>query len=98
MKAAKITLAMVATLACGLPALAAEQGATGMVTGINRLNGTIAIKRVQDGTVGASAGAAEEFKIKDTAMIENVHAGDRVTFTTSDGSGTKTIVKLDRQK
>jgi Cu/Ag efflux protein CusF len=100
MKAARITLATVAALAWSLPALAAEQGGTGVVTGINRLNGTVAIKRVQDGTVGANtpAAAAEEFKIKDNAMIENVHAGDRVTFSTADGSGTKTIIKLDRQK
>ncbi|MDU6668400.1 MAG: copper-binding protein, partial [Bradyrhizobium sp.] len=54
--------------------------------------------RVQNGTVGAAAAAtAEEFKVKDNAMVEDVHAGDRVTFSTSDGN-TKTIIKLDRQK
>jgi Cu/Ag efflux protein CusF len=98
MKAARITLAAAVALVWSLPALAAEQGATGVVTGINRLNGTVAIKRVQNGTVGASATTAEEFKVKDNAMIEDVHAGDRVTFSTADGSGTKTIIKLDRQK
>ncbi|MGJ4928382.1 copper-binding protein [Bradyrhizobium sp. HKCCYLS2038] len=98
MKATTITLAAIAALVSGLPALAAEQGATGVVTGINRLNGTVAIKRVQNGTVGANVAAAEEFKVKDNAMIEEVHAGDRVTFSTSDGSGAKTIIKLDRQK
>ncbi|CCD92413.1 conserved exported hypothetical protein [Bradyrhizobium sp. ORS 375] len=99
MKAATITLAAVAALATALPVLAAEQGTTGVVTGINRLNGTVAIKRVQNGTVGANApAAAEEYKVKDNAMIEEVHAGDRVTFSTSDGTGTKTIIKLDRMK
>ncbi|CAL77233.1 conserved hypothetical protein; putative signal peptide [Bradyrhizobium sp. ORS 278] len=99
MKAATLTLAAVAALAAALPVLAAEQGATGVVTGINRLNGTVAIKRVQNGTVGASASAdAEEYKVKDNAMIEEVHAGDRVTFSTSDDGGKTTIVKLDRQK
>ena len=94
MKTATITLATAAVLAWSLPVLAAEQGAAG----INRLNGTIAIKRVQNGTVGAAAAAtAEEFKVKDNAMVEDVHAGDRVTFSTSDGN-TKTIIKLDRQK
>ncbi|ABQ36309.1 MAG: copper-binding protein [Bradyrhizobium sp.] len=98
MKTATITLATAAVLAWSLPVLAAEQGAAGVVTGINRLNGTIAIKRVQNGTVGAAAAAtAEEFKVKDNAMVEDVHAGDRVTFSTSDGN-TKTIIKLDRQK
>jgi Cu/Ag efflux protein CusF len=97
MKAATITLAAVAALVSGLPALAADQGVAGIVTGINRLNGTVAIKRVQAGTVGANA-AAEEFKVKDNAMIEEVHAGDRITFSTGDGTGAKTIIKLDRQK
>lgn len=99
MKTARMTLGTIAALVWCLPVVAAEQGATGVVTGINRLNGTVAIKRVQDGTVGANVPAtAEEFKVKDNAMIEEVHAGDRVTFSTADGSGTKTIIKLDRQK
>ncbi|GLH75174.1 hypothetical protein SSBR45G_00820 [Bradyrhizobium sp. SSBR45G] len=99
MKVATITLAALAAFTGVLPVLAAEQGATGVVTGINRLNGTLAIKRVENGTVGANASvAAEEYKVKDGAMIEEVHAGDRVTFSTADGTGTKTIIKLDRQK
>jgi len=102
MRAVGITLVAAATLAWSawsVPVVAAEQGTAGMVSGINRLNGTIAITRIQNGTVGANAaGAAEEFKIKDNAMIENIHAGDRVTFSTSDSGTTKTIIKLDRQK
>ncbi|WP_315765594.1 MULTISPECIES: copper-binding protein [unclassified Bradyrhizobium] len=99
MRAATIILVGIAAVAIGVPAIAAEQGATGLVTGINRLNGTISIQRIQTGTVGANgSGAAEEFKIKDNAMVENVHAGDRVTFATSDNGGSKTITKLDRQK
>ncbi|MGY3452887.1 copper-binding protein [Bradyrhizobium sp. USDA 4353] len=97
MRAATITLATVAALVSSVPVFAAEQGTAGVVTGINRLNGTIAIKRVQSGTVGANM-AAEEFKIKDNAMIEDIHAGDRVNFSISDNGATKTITKLDRQK
>jgi Cu/Ag efflux protein CusF len=41
---------------------------------------------------------AEEFKVKDAAMIEDVHAGDRVTFSTTDSGDTKTITKIDRQR
>lgn len=99
MRAATIALAGIAAVAISMSAAAAEQGTTGMVTGINRLNGTISIQRIQTGTVGANtSGAAEEFKIKDNAMVEDIHAGDRVTFSTSEGGGTKTITKLDRQK
>ena len=99
MRAATILFAGVAAATISLSAYAADQGATGMVTGINRLNGTIAIQRIQTGTVGANTGGApEEFKVKDTAMMEEIHAGDRVTFSTTDSGGAKTITKLDRQK
>jgi Cu/Ag efflux protein CusF len=98
MKAATILFAGAAAATISLSALAADQGATGVVTFINRLNGTIAIQRIQTGTVGANTGgAAEQFKIKDTGMMENVHVGDRVTFSTADSGGGKTITKLDRQ-
>ena len=99
MRTAITFFAGVAAVAISLSATAAEQGTTGMVTGINRLNSTIAIQRVQTGTVGANTGGAgEEFKVKDDAMMEDIHAGDRVTFTTTDNGGAKTITKLDRQK
>ncbi|MEN3288556.1 MAG: hypothetical protein V7634_2856 [Bradyrhizobium sp.] len=99
MRTAVTLFAGVAAVCISLSADAAEQGATGMVTGINRLNSTVAIQRIQTGTVGANtAGAGEEFKVKDNAMMEDIHAGDRVTFTTTDSGGTKTITKLDRQK
>ena len=79
----------------------AEDDMTGMVTQINRLNSTIAIQPMQKGTVGASVGSAagpiEEFKAKDAAMLDSVHAGDRVTFTTTDAGGAKTLTKLQRQ-
>jgi Cu/Ag efflux protein CusF len=74
---------------------------TGMVTQINRLNSTIAIQETQKGTVGTSAGSAvgpvQEFKAKDAAMLESVHAGDRVTFATTDLNGAKTLTKLQKQ-
>lgn len=99
MKTATASLAAIAVVALSLSAAAAEQSVTGTVTAINRLNNTIAIQRTQSGTVGTNAPrTAEEFKIKDNAMVENVHAGDRVTFSTSDSGSTKTITKLDRQK
>src|ERR1700759_2530244 len=99
MRAATILFAGVAAATISLSAQAADQGATGMGTGINRLNSTIAIQRIQAGTVGANTGgAAEEFKVKDAAMMENIHAGDRVTFSTTDSGGAKTITKLDQQK
>ena len=99
MRTAISIFAGVAAIAISLSAAAAEEGATGMVTGINRLSGTIAIQRIQTGTVGANTGGAgEEFKVKDDAMMEDVHAGDRVTFSATDSGGAKTVTKLDREK
>ena len=71
---------------------------TGMVTSINRLNNTISIQQMQKGTVGGSAGGAgalQQYKAKDAAMLDAVHAGDRVTYTATetDGSGTLTTLK-----
>ncbi|SDJ87314.1 Copper binding protein CusF [Bradyrhizobium sp. Rc2d] len=74
---------------------------TGMVTRIDRLNGTISIQQTQKGTVGASsgnAGALQEYKAKDAAMLEAVHAGDRVNYAATETNGTGTLTKLEKQK
>lgn len=73
---------------------------TGMVTRIDRLNSTISIQQTQKGTVGASgggAGALQEYKAKDAAMLDAVHAGDRVTYSATDTNGTGTLTKLQKQ-
>ncbi|MCK1495091.1 copper-binding protein [Bradyrhizobium sp. 180] len=73
---------------------------TGMITRIDRLNGTISIQQTQKGTVGASsgsAGALQEYKAKDAAMLDAVHAGDRVTYTATETNGTGTLTKLQKQ-
>lgn len=73
---------------------------TGMVTRIDRLNGTISIQQMQKGTVGGSAGGAgalQEYKTKDAAMLDAVHAGDRVSYSATDNNGTGTLTKLKKQ-
>jgi hypothetical protein len=75
----------------------AQQGLTGMITTIDRLNGTIAIQQTQSGTVGAnSGGATEQYKIQG-GLLNTLHAGDKVTFSVSEAGGTKTITKLEKQ-
>lgn len=74
------------------------QAMTGTVTQINRLNGTVAIQETQGGTVGASGGGAiQELKVQDGQSLENIHAGDRVTYSVVENNGAKTISKLQRQ-
>ena len=73
---------------------------TGMVTSINRLNNTISIQEMQKGTGGGSAGGAgalQQYKAKDAAMLDAVHAGDRVTYSATDTDGSSTLTKLQKQ-
>ncbi len=98
MKIAGTIIAVATALNIAGTAALAQQMRTGMVTGINRISGTITIRDMPDGTTGANAGAAtEEFKIQDNARLNTLHAGDRVTFAVSDGAGTKTITKIDKK-
>ena len=98
MKSAKILSAGIAALIITSSAALAQQALTGTITGINRLNDTIAIRQTQSGTVGANTGgAAEEFKVQKGQSLEDLHAGDRVTFSVTETGGTKTITKLQRQ-
>jgi hypothetical protein len=84
--------AMVLTI-LGSVALAQQERA-GTVTGINRLNYTIAIRPTQNGTVGANTGgAAEDFKVQGGLSLEDLHAGDKVSFSATG----KTITKIQKQ-
>jgi hypothetical protein len=74
----------------------AQQTLTGTVITIDRISGTIGIQQAQSGTVGAGSGGAteQEYKVPEGAL-ENVHAGDRVTFSVSESAGNKTITKIE---
>lgn len=75
----------------------AQQSLTGMVTTIDRINGTIAVRQTPAGTVGANGGGATEQQFKAAGgLLDSVHAGDRITFTASEIGGNKTITKIDR--
>jgi len=97
MKIAKIILAGTAALTISSAALA-QQALTGTVTKVDRINGSVAIRQTQSGTVGANtAGAAEEFKAQDGLSLDTLHAGDKVTFSASETGGVKTITKFQTQ-
>jgi Cu/Ag efflux protein CusF len=98
MRIATIGFVAATALNVGMAAAWAEQNLSGTITKIDRLNGTIGIQQTQNGTVGASSGsAAEQYKIQDRGQLENVHAGDKVKFTTDQAGGAKTITKLQKQ-
>ncbi len=98
MRSARTILASAAAVAILTCAALAQQAMTGMITQIDRLNGTMAVQETQSGTVGASGGGAtQQFKVQDAQLLETFHAGDRVTFSTSENNGIKTITKMQRQ-
>jgi Cu/Ag efflux protein CusF len=71
---------------------------TGQVTRVNRLDNTIAVRPIQDGTVGANAAATEQsFKVKDGVSLEDLHAGNRITYSVSDSGGAKVVTKFKVQ-
>jgi hypothetical protein len=77
----------------------AEDTHTGVITGINRLNDSIAIKQMQNGTVGANAGSGgEQFKVQKGQSLEDIHAGDKVIYSDTAGpEGVRTITNLKKQ-
>jgi Cu/Ag efflux protein CusF len=96
MRLAKIVLAA-SMLTAVSSVTVAQQAMTGLVTTIDRINGTIAIKQTQSGTVGANTGGPpEQFKVQD-GMLNTLHAGDKVTFSVSEAGGIRTITKLEKQ-
>ena len=79
----------------------AQEALTGTVTMVNRISGTLTIRPTQSGTesatVGANSGAtAEQYKVQ-AAMLTNLHAGDRVSYSVSEAGGTKTITKIEKK-
>lgn len=111
MTTAKIIVAGTAALALITSAFAqdAKQGAqqdsqTGMLTKIDRIHGVVTIqpeeKEKQNGTIGANTGGpGEELKIQSGLSLEDVHAGDKVSYSATAGTGgARTLTKIQKQK
>ncbi len=97
MKFAKIMMAGAAALITIHAAAFAQQMLTGTITKIDRISGTLTVQQTAGGTVGAGTGAAaEEFKVQNGAMLDTVHAGDKVSFAVTGADGAKTITKLEK--
>ena len=98
MKIAKVILAAgTAALTIIGSATLAQEALTGTLTKVDRINRTVAIQPTQSGTTGANTGAAEEFKAQGGLSLDSWHAGDKVTFSTTETGGVKTITKLQKQ-
>ncbi|MFB9263843.1 copper-binding protein [Bradyrhizobium erythrophlei] len=98
MRAGKIALTSLLGAGLVTSAALAQQSLSGMVTKIDRLAGTISIQQSQGGTVGTTGGVIQDFKVTNGAMLEPIHAGDKVSFSTSESGGKTMIDKLEKQK
>jgi Cu/Ag efflux protein CusF len=94
----KLALAATAILTIVGSAAFAQDDLKGQVTQVNRLNNTVAIRPIQEGTVGANiAGSEQQFKVKDGVSLEDLHAGNRVTYSVTESGGIKTLTKFKVQ-
>jgi opacity protein-like surface antigen len=100
MSIGKLVLAgTVAVVVAGSAAVAQQHDQTGQVTRVNRLNNTISIRPLQNGTVGAdTAGSEQEFKVKDGLSLEDLHAGNDITYSTTGSDGNMTITKFNKMQ
>src|SRR5262245_21894899 len=97
MNIAKLVFAGTAALVLVGPVAFAQEDLKGQITQVNRLNNTVAIRPIQDGTVGAnSTGGEQQFKVKDGVSLEDLHAGNRITYSVTETGGVKTITKFGK--
>ena len=98
MKFAKIILAGTSAFAIIGSAALAQQARMGTITIVDRIHNSVAIKPTQTGTTGANTGSvAEEFKVQDGLALDAVHAGDKVTFSTTEKDGIPIVTTLQKQ-
>ena len=101
MKIATMLSAGIAALIIQSSAGLAQQTLTGTITGINRItHDTIAIGSRHKAALSARIPATplKEFKVQKGLSLEDLHAGNRVSFSAATGSdGIKTITKLQKQ-
>ncbi len=76
----------------------AQQNLTGTLTMIDRPDRNVVIQRAQDGTVGTSGRPNDVLKVPQNVSLDDVHVGDKVTYTATETGGVKTVTKLEKQK
>jgi Cu/Ag efflux protein CusF len=78
-----------------------QDSQTGILTKIDRLHGSVTIQHEekQSGTVGVNAGSGgEEFKAQRGLSLEDVHVGDKITYSTTGTGDGRTVTKIQKQK
>jgi Cu/Ag efflux protein CusF len=99
MKKSMFFFAAAATLIVISSAAFAQQAMTsGLVTKVDKLQGTIRIQYTEPGTVGGSStDTSEDFKVSDGLLFNALQPGDKVQFSVEQANGVKTITKLEKR-
>ncbi len=95
------TIKSVCAAAAGLALISSAAWADqGTITQIDRTTNTIAIQQPLSGTVGVNgaSAAAKPYKVQSPGSLENLHAGDQVTFSVTQSGGVDTITKIEKKK
>jgi hypothetical protein len=91
----------ISTVAAGLAFISSAAWADqGTITRIDRTTSTVAIQQPLSGTVGANGASAPSrpYKVQTPGSLENLHAGDQVTFSATQNGGVDTITKIEKKK
>jgi Cu/Ag efflux protein CusF len=79
-------------------AFAQQAMTSGVVTKVDKSQGTIRIQYTQPGTVGGSStDTSEDFKVSDGLLFNALQPGDKVQFLVEQANGAKTITKLEKR-
>jgi Cu/Ag efflux protein CusF len=92
-------LSCVSVLALTMSFASAQEARRGTVVGVDEATGSITIQQPQAGTVGANSPAAppDRYAVQDGLLFNALRAGDKVTFSSQEISGVKTITQLQKE-
>ena len=92
-------LSCVSVLALTMSFASAQETRSGTVVGMDEASGSITIQQPQSGTVGANnpAGPPDRYAVQDGLLFNALRAGDKVTFSSQEISGVKTITQLQKE-
>ena len=92
-------LSCVSVLALTMSFASAQEARRGTVGGVDEATGSITIQQKQARTVRANspAGPPDRHAVQDGLLFNALSAGDKVTFSSQEISGVKTITQLQKE-
>ena len=91
------SLSCVSMLALTMSFASAQEARRGTVVGVDEATGSITIQQPQAGTVGQPRRPPDRYAVQDGLLFNALRAGDKVTFSSQEISGVKTITRLQNE-